>query len=317
MRAWAAAAISVLLVVGCRAKEQVATAPAEAPVDRGDQPERGLRVAVTFDDLPQDLEVVQPILAALERHDMPPVYWFVTGKQIDERPEWEGVLRDWVAAGNQLDSHTYSHPRMKEIGVDAYIQDIDANEPVLRRLVGPDRDGRSWRYFRFPFLEQGLDAESTEKVRSHLSDAGYRIAEVTIDFGDYAWTAPYVRCIEKKDDRSVEALEQSFLSTAWVFLGWTDEAARRAFGRPIPHVLLLHARAFTGLVLDDLLTLYEKQGVTWTPLDEALDDAAYRDHVPPDKTDGDSLIEQVIITNDADHPPWVQQPLILLDVVCR
>ena len=317
MRAWASAVIPVLVVLGCRPNEQVATPPPQAPEDRDDQAQRELRVAVTFDDLPGDPEVAATILAALDRHDMPPVFWLVTGKQIDEHPEWEGALRDWLAAGNRLGSHTYSHQHMKEIGVDAYIQDIEANEPVLRRVVGPEQDEGSWKYFRFPYLEQGSDAESTEKVRSHLIDGGYRFAEVTIDFGDYAWTPAHTRCIEKKDDRSVAALKESFLGTAWVFLGWTDEAAKQAFGPPIPHVLLLHSRAFTGLVLDDLLTLYEKQGVTWISLDEALDDAAYRNHVPPDSTHGDSLIEQVIRTKKVDHPPWVQQPLTLLDVVCR
>jgi hypothetical protein len=45
----------------------------------------------------------------------------------------------------------------------------------------------------------------------------------------------------------------------------------------------LHTGSFDALVLDDLLSAYERAGVRWIGLDETLDDPAYAEDVrlPP------------------------------------
>ena len=59
-----------------------------------------------------------------------------------------------------------------------------------------DASGASWRSFRYPYLRQGFDAASTSAVREFLDARGYQIAEVSIDFWDWAYQEPYVRCVE-------------------------------------------------------------------------------------------------------------------------
>ena len=281
-------------------------------------------MAVTFDDLPGSPEAAKRILSVLEAHQMPPTYGFVNGIQVERTPERAQVLRDWVAAGHGLGNHSYTHPTMSEVGVEAFTADIDANTSFLAEFepaaAGPAGAKPSAKYFRYPFLAQGFDADSTRAVRTHLLDTGHTIAEVSIDFGDWAWQPVYERCQRigsAEAERSIEKLAGAYLQTAWVFLGWAEEAGRRAAGRPIPHVLLLHSTDFTARVLDDLLTAYEKQGVRWVPLDKVLSDEFYATHEPPPKTAGDSILEQKIRNEGADHPPWVQQPLSLLDAICR
>lgn len=276
-----------------------------------------IRVAITFDDLPGNGLAMAQIAEALARHDVPPSYGFINGVQLERHPEGEATLTGWLEAGHKLGNHTYRHPHMDEVGVEAFIEDIEANEPLLERLTGESGPDASWRYFRYPFLKQGFDAASTAAVRAHLLEDPYTIAEVTIDFGDWAYNPAYGRCEAKRDDVAIAALERRFLSSAVEFLAWNEAAVREAYGRPVPHVLLLHSGSFDGVMIEDLLTAYEKRGVEWITLEEALADPAYREHEPPAKSHGDSMIEQTIQTEGVAHPPWMSQALVLLDVVCR
>jgi hypothetical protein len=79
---------------------------------------------------------------------------------------------------------------------------------------------------------------------------------------------------------------------------------------------LLHVNAFTALMLDDLLTGWEKRGVRFVSLDRALEDPAYAHDPGVGATDGDSLLEQEIAGRRAPHPPWLLQPLALLGILC-
>jgi hypothetical protein len=47
-----------------------------------------------------------------------------------------------------------------------------------------------------------------------LKAHGYRIASVTMSFGDYAWNEPYARCMAKGDAAAVAVLEASYLKAA-------------------------------------------------------------------------------------------------------
>src|SRR5262249_52765338 len=84
----------------------------------------------------------------------------------------------------------------------------------------------------------------------------------------WAYNPPYVRCLRRGDTASIEALESMLLETAVSQLRWADDTLRRLTGRPVPHVVLLHAGAFDAHILDRLLTTYEKEGVRWVSLDE-------------------------------------------------
>ncbi|HZJ54251.1 MAG TPA: polysaccharide deacetylase family protein [Myxococcaceae bacterium] len=251
-----------LLILGCGC----AAAPGASPVGPGE-----LRVAVTVDDLPrhgpeapgQDrLTLHRALLAALGRHRVPRVYGFVNSGRA--QPGDRAALEAWVAAGYPLGNHTAHHPAIGKVGLEAYLADVDAGEPLLAELLGPGQEW-AWKVFRYPYLWQGTDVPSRLALRKALADRGYRIAEVTIDFDDWAYNPPYVRCLERGDQASVAALESMLLDAAVSQLRWADDTLRRLAGRPVPHVLLLHAGSFDAHVLDRLLTAYEKAGVRWIP----------------------------------------------------
>lgn len=284
-----------------------------------------MRVAITVDDLPVHgplprgrtrVDVHQQLLDAFARHSVPDVRGYVIGDRALTSEDHRASLQLWLDAGHPLGNHTWSHPNMEEIGVDAYLADIDRNEAVLAELTG-DPTGTTWRSFRYPFLRQGFDEQSSQRVRAHLAEGGYQIGEVSIDFWDWDYQTPYVRCLDAKSERGVEALRATYLARSIELLEWHRAAALDAFGRPIAHVLLLHAGAFTAEMIDELLDAYEARGVVWIGLDEALADPVYRDVPLPPRTHGDVLVEQAVTSLGVEHPPWPRHPGALLDALCR
>ena len=316
------------LLCACRTAP-LATAPAPAapaaaatPAPIDPTPPRSIDVAVTFDDLPRcgpevpgrtRLQIHQQILTALQKHHVPQVYGFVNGRNLALHPEDRPALEAWVEAGYPLGSHTYSH--LGPVDLPAYLDDIDRNEPLLRELMpGPEE---RWKVFRYPFLMQGQSRAERALIRTRLAARGYRIAEVSIDFGDWAWNEPYARCLQRGDSAAIDELKASFLESASTFLAFDDALARRVYGRRIPHVLLLHVGAFDALMLDDLLELYQRAGVRFVPLDAALADPAYRADSGVAPTRGDILQEQAARARGTGLLPSAQKPFKALDAVCR
>jgi len=280
-----------------------------------------LEVAITVDDLPRHgedvpgmsrLEIHQRMLSAFAKHRVPPVYGFMNAGAVEKDPESRAALAAWVAAGHPLANHTYSHAALSEVGIDAYLADIDRGEGLLRELMAGR--GEPWQIFRYPYLVEGQSATEKARIRQHLLARGYRIAPVTVDFYDWAYNDPYARCRAKGDEKAIGALTQSYLKSAETLLRWNDAAARELYGRRIKQILLLHAGAFDAIMIDQLLTAYEGAGVRFIPLGEALTDEAYAENLPGM---GGTFFTQVIKARGETSPVHPHHPDDLLDVMCR
>jgi peptidoglycan/xylan/chitin deacetylase (PgdA/CDA1 family) len=238
------------------------------------------RVALTFDDLPvhgalppglSRVDVARRIVETLDSYHTPPVYGFINGKAVDEDPEGREVLHVWRAAGNPLANHTFSHMDLHAASIDAFEEDIVANEPALRAFM---TDG-DWRWFRFPFLREGDTPEKYRAVRAFLKGRGYRVAQVTLSFHDYAYNDPYARCLARGDKEALAWLEKQYIEQAAASLGEGQATARTIFGRDIPHVMLLHVGGFQTVMFPRLLDLLSRRGFVLTTLEEAQADGSY------------------------------------------
>lgn len=238
------------------------------------------QVAFTFDDLPSHgdlpagqtrLGIAESILRTLHDQHMPAVYGFVNAERLKENPEQIAVLKAWRAAGNPLGSHTYSHPSLNERTSEQFEADIAQNEPTLSKLMAT----QDWHWFRYPFLLEGDTLEKRRAIRGYLQKNGYQVAEVSLDFEDYLWNAPYARCVTKNDNQSIEALHASYLATADQYITVFRELTHTLYGRDIAYVLLLHIGAFDAKMLPDLIDLFRRRGFTFTTLPDAMKDPAY------------------------------------------
>jgi peptidoglycan/xylan/chitin deacetylase (PgdA/CDA1 family) len=247
-----------------------------------------IEVAVTVDDLPllgpampgvSRTELAVRLLDAFRRHRLPPVYGFVNGKKLGDDPAYEDILRRWLAAGNPLGNHTFSHPDLNDTALADYLSDVEKGEAVLRKLEG---DGGPWKLFRYPFLHEGDTEDKRRAVRAFLREHGYATAEVSIDADDWAFGPPLVRCLERGEAALAAGLRRDFVTAHVEELQRAREIGRLLVGREIKHVLLLHVGAADADAIEDLLTAYEREGVRWIDLPAALADPFYAmDPGPP------------------------------------
>lgn len=282
---------------------------------------RAQELAITVDDLPAHealppgvsrLEVAQQMLQTLKREKMPRVYGFINAKKLEAVPEDLAVLRAWRAAGEPLGNHTYSHGSLETMTPRDFEEDIARNEEVLRG-VGK---GADWHWFRYPYLHEGETAEKHRAVRAWLKAHGYRVAEVSLDFEDYLWNAPYARCSAKGDDAAIAELERTYLETAGKYVDVFRKLNEEVYGRQIPEVLLLHIGAFDARMLPKLIALLREKGYRFVTLEKAEKDKAYAEDPAENGAGGGALQELVADERNLDMPDETK-PYELLDGMCR
>jgi peptidoglycan-N-acetylglucosamine deacetylase len=280
-----------------------------------------LTVALTFDDLPTHgdlplevsrLAIAQSILTTLKHEKLPPVFGFVNGKRLEGDPATIAVLQAWRAAGEPLGSHTFSHPNLDKMSAAAFEADIARNEPLLQQLAG-DID---WRWFRYPFLHEGDTLAKRQEVQHYLKEHGYKIAEVSLDFEDYLWNAPYARCTAKHDEAAIDSLHNSYLATADQYITVFREITHQLYGRDIPYVLLLHIGAFDAKMLPNLIALLRSRGFGFTTLEQAQSDPAYRED-PNIGYPGGGALQELAAAARKIRFPSNSKPYKELDAMCR
>ena len=283
----------------------------------------GQGVAITFDDLPLNgdlppgvtrVQITKDVLAVLQERRVPQVFGFINAKKLEDNKDGVEALKLWVAAGERVGNHTYSHMDLHQNTPEAFERDLAQNEPVLELLS----DKQDWRWLRYPFLREGDTVEKRRAIRSYLHDHRYKIAEVTIDYEDYLWNSAYAHCMAKRDVRSIEWLTSNYLSVASDYIDGDREMAKLVFGHDINHVLLLHLGAFSSAILPQLLDLLKQKGLHLVTLEEAESDPAYQGDpdaaTPPN---GGSLLEQWMDVKKLPYPKLPLKPYKELSDICR
>lgn len=293
-------ALLVVLVVGARAQE----------------------VALTFDDLPRHgalppgvsrVDVARSLVEALTEGDVPTTYGFMNAQRMEEDATGADVLRVWLDSGFPLASHAYSHMDLHANSVEAFREDIDRNEAALLSLMGE----RNWHWFRYPYLREGNTLEKRREVRAYLKEKGYRTAQVTLDFEDYLWNAPYARCMAKRDAAAVEELKASYLRVAAEYIRLGQQLSQLIYDRDVKHTMLLHIGAFGALMTPALLELLEDLNFSLITLEAAHSDVAYESDPDVATERGETLLEQMMIANQLAYPEFKKKPYEELQGFCR
>ena len=280
-----------------------------------------LQIAITFDDLPAHgplppgvsrLDVAKKLIAALRDAHVAPVYGFVNGVDLVQHPADEEVLKAWREAGNPLGDHSWSHMNLNQHSLEEFEADIKRNQSLLTRLM-KDED---WHWFRFPFLAEGDTPEKKAGIRKFLREQGYKVAAVTMSFGDYRWTDPYARCKAKGDEKAVALLESSFLKAAAEDISYYRGMSRALYGRDIPYVLLMHIGALDAEVMPKLLELYKSNGVEFITLPQAESDDSYRIDTDLNVVPATDSLEDLIAERHLQLPAH-KGPEINFEAICR
>lgn len=260
------ALVAIAAVLACAASARVA---------------RAQQIAFTWDDLPAHsslpkdetrVEIGQKIIKAMKDVHMPPVYGFVNGIAIEREPASGPMLKEWRDAGLFLGNHTWSPMNLNTQPLADWEADLLKNEPVLKKYSA----GTDWHWLRYPFLAEGGTPEKRDAARKFLAEHGYRIADVTMSFGDYMWNEPYARCEDKGGTAAIAELEKSYLQAATDDIEFRRAMAKELFGHDIPYVLLMHVGAMDARMLPRLIDLYKSKGFTFITLQQAESDPFYK-----------------------------------------
>ena len=279
-------------------------------------------VALTFDDLPaagslppgqNRTKIAATLAAELKAQHLEGTYGFVNAVKLQNDADGQRALHIWVDAGMNIGSHTWSHISLSDNPAAAFEDEIARNEAPLLEYA----QTRDWHWFRYPFLWEGDTLEKRRAVRAYLLDHGYRVAQVSLDFEDYAWNDPYARCVAKGDAVAIEWLRKTYLSTATEYIHLGREEQRIAFGHEIPNVLLLHETAFTTLMLPQLLDLVRREGFSFAGLADVERDPAYA--LDPDAAlkYGGTLPDQFMDSRHLKYPPFTPKPFKEMEKLCR
>ena len=267
-----------------------------------DRPLGPTQVAITIDDIPDHgdllpdmsrMAIAKGLIGILKSNGVDHAYGFTNGNFMDDHPEEIAIFKEWLTAGYPLGNHTYDHPNLNEITTRAYIADIAKQDRLLAMLAGFSPLIKQRRVFRYPYLDEGNTLKKRNAVRTYLARNGYRIAEVTTDYYDWAWTDAYTRCLSQHDDKSIAWLEGHVVDSADRHLRSANGVSELLFKRRIPHILLIHDGSFDVLTLDAILKQWRKEGVQFVSLDVALADPVYQINPNFAYSDGRNFLEMI------------------------
>jgi peptidoglycan-N-acetylglucosamine deacetylase len=293
-----------------------------------DQPIGPIKVAVTLDDLPEhgdklpDLsreDIARGVTKALKSNGVTQAFGFVNGIGLEDNPTEIDVLNDWLKDGYPLGNHTYSHMNLDKVTAAEFTADIAKVDGLLASLASVSQLIKQRRVFRYQYLAEGNTLEKRNTVRDYLSRNGYRIAEVTIDYDDWAWDAAYIRCITRKDQKSIAWLKDHVVDDAERHFRASSQFAKKLFGHDIDHILLVHDSALNSVMLNGVLTDLRSKGVSIVTLDEALADPVYRINPNQASEGGRTFLEQIAQMKSVNPDPFTDQMYTVekLQKVCQ
>ena len=235
-------------------------------------------IALTFDDAPRSdgglytgLKRSEILIEKLKQYNVPQVAFFANSGKLDAVGELR--LKMYGKAGHIIANHSHTHLHIHDVGVDNFIDDIKKADQALNQLPG----FRPW--FRFPFLDEGRDEESRDRIRTALDEMGYINGYVTVDNYDWYLESLYQQALKKNKKINYDLLKDLYIEHLWESIQFYQNIALKTLKRSPKHVLLLHENDLAALFLDDLISFLRGEGWLIISPEEAYKDPIAQ-HIP-------------------------------------
>lgn len=236
-------------------------------------PLQAQQIAITIDDLPyvprsrttpqEGMKIVRDVNTALKTHNIVAT-GFAIGNQINA--ETIPAMDAFSSAGHTVGNHSWSHANYDTLTKRAFRRETRRTNRVLRPWMS------GTKYYRFPFLREGATIEKKRDAERILKNQKYRNVPVTIDNDEWRFNLEYIDALDMGDQRAAKRIAKSYLIHMKERTAHFQSRARKALGRDISHILLLHMNKINADHLDDLLAWYAANGWTFITVAEALRD---------------------------------------------
>lgn len=242
-------------------------------------------IAITIDDVPLNgprfeikrlQAMTDKILTGIKKHQLP-VVGFVNESLLYVPGETDAriaILKAWADAGVELGNHTFSHLGFKTASLADYEDDFIRGDALTRLLM--KEKGQKARYFRHPFLQMGTTPELEQAFETFIAERGYRIAPVTISTMDWMFLAAYAAARTRSDSEMLKRVSEEYLKFAALKFDFCEKMTAELFGRPVKHILLLHANELNADNFDALIKVMKDRGYRFITLEQALADPVYQ-----------------------------------------
>ncbi|MEM9417275.1 MAG: polysaccharide deacetylase family protein [Bacteroidota bacterium] len=242
-------------------------------------------IAISLDDAPMpstslfaSIERTQTIIAKLRAVNSPSIGIFALGQNAQKVPQGMEQLKLYGEAGHMIANHSYSHYQLGKVSAPVFIQDIQRAHPLLGSLPNFKP------FFRFPYLCEGKNAQQRGAVLQALTTMGYQEGYVTVNNYDFAINHLVNKAVKNKQVVDFEKLKQVYLTILWDCIKFYDQLALQVLGRPVKHVLLLHANDLAAYYIGDVITLIRSKGWRVIPIEEAYQDPIAKLHLTTTKS---------------------------------
>ena len=229
------------------------------------------RIALTYDDAPRaDTAMTGDdraamLLSGLEAAGVDQAAFFVVTSNVNSPARLASVQR-YAAAGHVIANHTHTHPWLRDVSVEDYLDEIDLAETILQVF----ENRRTW--FRFPYLNEAPDLEKRDAVREGLAERGLFSAYVTVDTYDWHLDGLFQTALKEGQPVCMAALGELYTSMLVDAANFYDEATRTYLDDVPAQVLLLHENDIAAHFVTDLVEALEADGWDIVTADEAYAD---------------------------------------------
>jgi peptidoglycan/xylan/chitin deacetylase (PgdA/CDA1 family) len=204
------------------------------------------------------------------------------------------LLRLWFIKGFDLGNHTFSHPDYNHVSYSQFVNDIENNEPLLKKLM--KEHNNTLVYFRHPYLHRGKSKVKADSLAEYLRRRNYVEAPVTIDNAEWIFAAAYDSVLKTKDEKQRISVGNEYITYMESKVKYYERQSDKLFGRNISQILLIHANSLNSDFMTDLLQMFVNRGYSFISLSKALEDKAYQTTDHYYKNGGISWLDRWAIT---------------------
>ena len=241
------------------------------------------QIAITIDDLPfvgelslkDAQESTDKLLQKIKKHNIQAVGFVneATVVKIGETDARTTLLEKWLAGGNLLGNHTFSHPSLTTTPLEDFRTELLKGEIITTQLN--KKYNHNKKYFRYPFLHVGADSAKRYGFERILKEQGYINAPVTIEADDWYYNKVYRDAKIAGNKELMKSIGEMYIQHNMEYFDYYEKYTQEVIGRPIKHIFLCHANALNTDYFDELCKVMTDRGYTFISLDEALKDEVY------------------------------------------